>query len=278
MTLIVGACSSGDDEVVPATPTPTATAAPDAPTPSDSAGSSNDATGVLVLDAGTEPRVALGIGGPSTSELVVSAVSSSTGSVGGEPVGTEISATYGLTVALSPGDSEAELSARLVPTLVETSGVDTSVAPTAWVWDLTRDGVLQQVSTPEVAPGSRLAELLSPTNLFLIVPAEPVGAGAAWEWRAFAADPPVRVELVDVDDDGVTANVSASSEGDGGSIALSAEGRWSRSSLLPVEVASRVEIRFASTTVRNGEDVSADGLTEVEFRYRVADGGVGGGG
>lgn len=277
LALVGGACSSSDDIGGAGSATPMATATVAAPSPTESTDSSTGAPGVLVLDAGAEPRVVLGISGASTSELRVSAVSSSTGSVGGESVGGEISATYELTVALSPG-APGEVSARLLPTLIETSGVDASTAPTDWVWDITTEGVLQQVSAPPVAPGRRLAELLSPTNVFLMVPADPVGAGAVWEWRAFPEDPPLRVELASVDDGDVTASITAISEGDGGSIVLTADGRWSQSTLLPVDVTSRVEIRFESSTVRNGEDVPVDGSTDVEFRYEATGTGDGGGG
>jgi hypothetical protein len=269
VVVLLGSCSGGEHDAVPpasddASATPTATPA--------SAGATRASAGVQVIDVGAEPRVRLGIENPEPLAVKVSATRRNEGSVGEEQLYDTIAASYVLGIDLAAADGHGGYVARFHPTILETTGFAAGTHPGSWEWRLTANGVLTDIESPPLAhvgADRRLAELLSTHSLFLMVPVEPVGAGASWTYAESGAADPVTVRLEAIGDDEVTATVTLRQQGPGMRFDSTATGRWLRRSLVARQMTARLDLSITATTTRNGEEVDVRKSTIGELIYEA---------
>jgi hypothetical protein len=227
---------------------------------------------VQLVDAGAEPQVRLGIENPESLAVKVSATRRNEGSVGAERVLDTIAARYVLGIDLAAADGDGGYVARFRPTILETTGFPAGTHPGNWEWRLTANGVLTDIESPplaDVGADRRLAELLSTHALFLMVPAEPVGAGASWTYAESGATDPVTVFLEAIGDDELTARVTLRQQGPGMRFDSTATGRWLRRSLVARQVTARLDLSITATTTRNGEEVDVRKSTLGELIYEA---------
>jgi hypothetical protein len=269
VVVLLGSCSGGEHDAVPsasdtAPATPTSTPA--------TAGATQARIGVHVIDAGMEPRVRLGIQNPEPLAVKVSATRRNEGSVGDEQLYDTIAASYVLGIDLAPADDYGGYVARFHPTILETTGFAAGTHSGSWEWRLTANGVLTDIeSAPlaDIGADRRLAELLNTHALFLMVPAEPVGADASWTYAESGAAEPVTVLLEAIGDDELTATVTLRQQGPGMRFDSTATGRWLRRSLVARQVTARIDLSITATTTRNGEEVDVRKSTIGELIYEA---------
>jgi hypothetical protein len=269
--LLLAACSGDERDASPPTDAPPATDPAAAGEPAARSDAAGGRAAIEIVDPGEEPRVRLGIEDPEPVAVSVLATRRNEGSVGDQRLEDTIAAHYVLRIDLVATHVDGGYVARFHPTILETTGFVAGTHPGSWEWRLTANGVLTDVESPplgDVDADRRLAELLSAHALFLMVPAEPVGAGATWTYAKSGADP-VTVRLETIGDDELTATLTLQQQGPGMRFDSTATGSWLRDSLAARRVAARIDLSITATTTRNGEEVDVRQSTIGELVYEA---------
>ncbi|MEM9208114.1 MAG: hypothetical protein AAGA61_02615 [Pseudomonadota bacterium] len=265
--MVLGACSGADRESVDG-------AAGQATGQDDRAAlpTALPTVGIRVLDPGSEPRSVLRIDRLDSGTVSVGASSELQGSVGNQAVDQRMTAEYDLRLELAETGDSGELTARFSPSIINTSGLDATPDPGDWQWVLAPNGALVELThAPAVTavPPQWPAELLSVNAIFLLVPNEPVGAGATWVWSETASDSPMEFRLQAIEDNELRATVVARDEFPNSRIVATASGSWDRQTLLATAATSRIELTYTATTTRDGEEVAVDISRVVQHRYEA---------
>lgn len=298
---VLAACTSGRS-TVDATPSRTARTAPttSSPTPSASSTSTPVATddGLVVVDAGAEPRSDLSMTDTLDATVAIAATSSGTSTLDGDTRETASSADYRVAVRLEPSDGAAPSAADDSPSPAATPAPDTTPSPdnaapvvethvlTAtpelvdvdiagpvpntlgyWEWNVDGSGTILGMDAREwtVPVHPDLRELLTFSHLVLEVPDVPVGTGARWT-RELDDGTLLDVVLDDVADDTVAATSTVTADVEGGRLDVTVAGTWERTTLVAVDVTATTEESASGDVVVDGTPTTMNVTRSTERR------------
>ena len=274
--LLVAGCSgsSNDDDTTVAT-TVSETDEPPAGTtepPAAEVDTGRSPGEVTLIDAGSEPRVALQITTNAQSRIAVDASEALDTTINGVTTSDANEAIYELDIDIQVGADGIEM--LVVPTIVSIDGP--MAAPDelgSWRWSLDRHGVVQRVVPigQDEFVDEDVLRLLNVSNLLLATPTEPVGPGASWgQSLNRQSDAQLVFTLIGVTDTDLEIAVELVAPFDTGTATMVVSGIYDRATLLARDVTADSSLEITSPVTDNGELVELTGVQRNRRTYTEA--------
>jgi hypothetical protein len=274
--LLAGGCSSSsEDTTTDSGPDTTSAAGSDEPSSSASQPPATDADGgrspgeVTLIDAGSEPRVALQITTDARSRIAVDASEALDTTIDGVTTSGASEASYELDIDLQVGSDGVEM--LVVPTMVSFDGsMPDPDELGSWRWFLDPHGVVQRVVP--IGRGESVDEgllrLLNVSNLVLTTPTEPVGPGASWSQSLNRqSDAQLVFDLIGVSDTELEVAIELIAPFDTGTATMSVSGTYDRATLLATDASADAGLEVTSPVTDNGELVELTGVQRSRRTY-----------